>query len=383
MYVRNTDGTVCWYGHMKSGSLTAKLVGASVAEGEYLGVVGSSGNSTGPHLHFEVYSDDTYTTLIDPWEGTCNVAGNPSYWKSQQAYYVPSVNKIATHNLPPFFSSCYGGETPNFSDEFAGGDKVYTAVYLRDQEPGSSATYTILKPDATVYLTWTQDYTTYYNASYWYYYFTLPATPLTGLWTFRYSYKGKTYEHPFAVSGALPFSLIDFNGLKIKNTVQLNWKTVSEQNMQQFQVERSSDGITFSAIGIKPATGSGNAQPTSYSFVDAVPLNGKNYYRLKMVEKDGSYSLSKTINLEAVRNAARIILLTNPAKDKLQFIPAEDLGTASVRIADASGKIIINTNRNLLLNQQTQIIIQHLQAGAYYLIIDTKAQHISIPFLKQ
>jgi murein DD-endopeptidase MepM/ murein hydrolase activator NlpD len=70
VYVQHSDGSVAWYGHMKAGTLTTKNVGASVAQGEYLGVVGSSGNSTGPHLHFEVY--DSGNNLIDPYAGTCN-----------------------------------------------------------------------------------------------------------------------------------------------------------------------------------------------------------------------------------------------------------------------------------------------------------------------
>ena len=57
VYVRHADNSVAWYGHMKSGSLTTKAVGETVVTGEYLGIVGSSGSSTGPHLHFEILRD--------------------------------------------------------------------------------------------------------------------------------------------------------------------------------------------------------------------------------------------------------------------------------------------------------------------------------------
>lgn len=53
--VTHADGSYAWYLHFKNGSLTPKGVGEPVAQGEYLGTVGSSGSSTGPHLHFEVY----------------------------------------------------------------------------------------------------------------------------------------------------------------------------------------------------------------------------------------------------------------------------------------------------------------------------------------
>ena len=70
VYIQHADGSVAWYGHMKKNSLTSKLVGATVAQGEYLGTVGSSGNSTGPHLHLEIY--DAANNLNDPYQGACN-----------------------------------------------------------------------------------------------------------------------------------------------------------------------------------------------------------------------------------------------------------------------------------------------------------------------
>ena len=54
VYIQHADGSVAWYFHMKSGSPTSKPIGATVAVGEYLGSVGSSGSSTAPHLHFEI-----------------------------------------------------------------------------------------------------------------------------------------------------------------------------------------------------------------------------------------------------------------------------------------------------------------------------------------
>ena len=83
VYIQHSDGSVAWYGHMVKGSLTTKSVGQTVVKGEYLGKVGSSGCSTGPHLHLEVYSNPAQTTLIDPFAGNCNgLNGNTSWWSS-------------------------------------------------------------------------------------------------------------------------------------------------------------------------------------------------------------------------------------------------------------------------------------------------------------
>ncbi len=52
--LQHADGSRSWYWHLKKFSLTNKVVGETVSKGEFLGVVGSSGRSSGPHLHFEV-----------------------------------------------------------------------------------------------------------------------------------------------------------------------------------------------------------------------------------------------------------------------------------------------------------------------------------------
>lgn len=68
--VEHADGTIALYGHFKSGSLTSKPVGSTVLTGEFLGLVGSSGCSTNPHLHFEVRDADL--KVIDPFDGNCD-----------------------------------------------------------------------------------------------------------------------------------------------------------------------------------------------------------------------------------------------------------------------------------------------------------------------
>jgi len=77
--VRHDDGAFAYYLHMKSGSLTSKGVGERVVTGEKLGIVGSSGRSTGPHLHFEMRDDVNVT--IDPFAGLCGASR--TLWKHQ------------------------------------------------------------------------------------------------------------------------------------------------------------------------------------------------------------------------------------------------------------------------------------------------------------
>ena len=93
--VLHSDGTSVWYWHMKKNSV-AVATGDTVETGDTLGFVGSSGFSSGPHLHFEVESASG--TIIDPWEGDCSVG--PSRWVEQTPFIGDTLfhpQKLLTH----------------------------------------------------------------------------------------------------------------------------------------------------------------------------------------------------------------------------------------------------------------------------------------------
>ncbi len=196
VYVEHADGSVAWYGHMKNGSLTSKGVGQTVTQGEFLGVVGSSGNSTGPHLHFEVY--DGGGSLLDPYSGPCRAGA--SWWASQRPYYDSAVNALYTQTAGPGFPTCPQVEATNISNQFDFGDTVAFAAYYRDQRSGQLSTYTIYRPNGSTFSSWTASLgVAHYAASYWWWNFTIPQGEQAGEWEFEIAYEGQTYEHRFQV----------------------------------------------------------------------------------------------------------------------------------------------------------------------------------------
>jgi hypothetical protein len=84
----------------------------------------------------------------------------------------------------------------------------------------------------------------------------------------------------------LPIELLSFKASKGITNVKLSWATASELNFHYFEVERSTDGVNFSAIGRITGNGTTNVRQ-DYSFEDEKPLIGKNYYQLKAVDFDG------------------------------------------------------------------------------------------------
>lgn len=196
IYIQHSDGTIAWYGHLKNGSVTSKAAGQPVVAGEYLGIVGSSGSSTGPHLHFEV--KDNLGNVLDPWNGPCNTSS--SMWISQQPYYNSRLNKIMTCSVPPVHPACPGQESLNQSSNFCGGNTFYVYAAYRDQQSGQSVAHKIIQPNGVIWNQWTQNFTATYNASWWYYTWILPSTPQAGVWKYQATYLGIIYETTFNVN---------------------------------------------------------------------------------------------------------------------------------------------------------------------------------------
>ena len=79
--LRHLDGSYTMYGHLSTNTV-AVSIGDFVGCGEALGVAGSSGHSTGPHLHFEVR--DAGWAVVDPFVGECGA--DVSSWVEQEVY---------------------------------------------------------------------------------------------------------------------------------------------------------------------------------------------------------------------------------------------------------------------------------------------------------
>jgi hypothetical protein len=196
VYVEHADGSVAWYGHLKEGSTTSRPVGASVATGDTLGIVGSSGSSTGPHLHFEVQDSDG--DPVDPFAGPCGAAA--TLWDAQPAYHDSALNRISTHDATPETDTCNAPEETHERDRFDPGEVVFYAAFYRDQLVGQTSTYTLRRPNGSVHATWQHaSPVAHYAASWWYWYQTLPGDAPFGTWRFEVSYLDQDEAHEFHV----------------------------------------------------------------------------------------------------------------------------------------------------------------------------------------
>ena len=210
--IQHADGTYALYWHMKNGSVTTKAVGQTVVAGEKLGVVGSSGSSSGPHLHFEIWSGSTNTTYKDPFSGTCNLLNANSWWASQRPHSEPAIMKTSVHPTDITLATCPNSDVPNESNAFIvpfqgpglapGYAKFY--VFWREIPASSTLTMRILNPNGTTFNTWNYTVPTYNKISYYGFSKLLPT--IDGAYTFDASYNGVACSYSFTIAHALGIS---------------------------------------------------------------------------------------------------------------------------------------------------------------------------------
>ncbi|RNI27345.1 T9SS C-terminal target domain-containing protein [Rufibacter immobilis] len=145
----------------------------------------------------------------------------------------------------------------------------------------------------------------------------------------------------------LPVELISFTAKAKGANVQLHWSTATEKNNDYFQVERSTDGKSFTAIG--KVTGNGNSNILqNYGFLDTSAPQGTSYYRLKQVDFDGQHEYTKTVVVNKAvmtEGLAQVGVSPNPFSQKLSFtVNSTQARTLTVELHDLNGKLILHEN---------------------------------------
>jgi hypothetical protein len=175
---------------------------------------------------------------------------------------------------------------------------------------------------------------------------------------------------------SLPLNLLSFKGsLENKTTVQLLWKTENEINVSHFQVERSIDGSVFNSIGVVNAIGNNTGSPVDYSLKDPEAANQGSmvlYYRLKMIDRDGSFKYSNVVVITLNDITSRLSVSPNPAVNEVvvSALATED-GMVQVKLIDITGRVLIQTSEHVRrgVSNNFTLNINRLARGSYYLSV--------------
>ena len=139
----------------------------------------------------------------------------------------------------------------------------------------------------------------------------------------------------------LPINLSAFKGNLENGKSYLTWKTSSEIQSNYFDIERSLDGKNFTKIGEKKAA-SNSSIAKEYSYTDANPATGINYYRLKMWDANEKYTYSNIIALSNRQQSVGVTVFPNPASDYI-LVQAQDILSSDVEVllSDIKGKVLL------------------------------------------
>lgn len=162
-------------------------------------------------------------------------------------------------------------------------------------------------------------------------------------------------------NNALPLNFVSFNVRCDANDVNLQWKTAQEVNTSHFVIERSSDGISFSAVGNIPAGG------PNYQYKDPSPVYGQSFYRIVAYDLDGSRYYTG-INHTSCNTTEGLKLAPNPAQDKTWVtINTPVASTVYISLYNNKGQLVHTLRNNLLAgNNQLPLNLETLPAGNYH-----------------
>ncbi|TWI81267.1 putative secreted protein (Por secretion system target) [Lacibacter cauensis] len=158
----------------------------------------------------------------------------------------------------------------------------------------------------------------------------------------------------------------------VQNKAVLQWNAFAERGSYKFTIEHSTDGRHFTAIGQLNGT-AGSWQ--IYRFVDPNPVNGKNYYRIRMIPEAGAEKISATVTLtEKGQEEFMLTSLVNPFAEQLRFdlqSPGKEIVT--IQLIDAVGKVVYAKNENVAtgINRLQLNNLPVLQSGIYILRLQT------------
>jgi hypothetical protein len=176
----------------------------------------------------------------------------------------------------------------------------------------------------------------------------------------------------FQPASTLPLTLTSFNGIFKNNTVQLNWTTSLEENTDKFIVEKGTNGIDWQPLTTVKATGN-SIITNEYNATDAVAA-AVNYYRLKMVDIDGRYTYSPTIQIRSNgAERAGIKLYPNPAANTTTLsITSDNKLAAHIKLYNQFGLQLQHLQRTLIAGSNNISVpgIGTLPTGTYIITVE-------------
>ena len=146
----------------------------------------------------------------------------------------------------------------------------------------------------------------------------------------------------FKKAAPLPVTFTSFTAQKQENDIRTEWNVSNEINISTYDVEKSTDGLHFTAASNIIATGNNTQTNITYAWLDKHPIQGDNYYRIKSISKDGNYHYSKIVKINMGKIGIGFLIYPNPVKDNIFGLQLKNVtpGIYNTRLINNQGQVI-------------------------------------------
>ena len=182
------------------------------------------------------------------------------------------------------------------------------------------------------------------------------------------------------------FTLLPVEGLAFsaeatpEQTVELTWSTIREVNNRMFEVERGTDGVTFTKIGERLGQGD-DPDGADYEFTDLSPGNEVVFYRLKQLDLNGSFTYSDILRVNLDHQEIEIKLFPQPASEVLYVrLSQGEYQAQGYEIRNLQGQKLVDKNGIDPQGADLGIPLQNLANGVYFLTLKTEGRLITKRF---
>ena len=186
----------------------------------------------------------------------------------------------------------------------------------------------------------------------------------------------------YAAPAVLPVKLMQFSANKENGSVNVYWKVSENETGDYFVVEKSTDGKNFTTV--KTVETNGMKGRSEYVVTDNAAV-GTTYYRLQIVNRDGSVRYSKVAIVKGEDEAVEIKLVNNPATASLNITYKTDKqASTTLKVYSISGAQVYQAKVNTVAGTNNiSVPVQQLQSGSYVVVVDSTKGRNAIQFVKR
>lgn len=188
-----------------------------------------------------------------------------------------------------------------------------------------------------------------------------------------------TSSNGVAQTSSTKTALSDFRALQKGNAIQLSWTALYEGDVNVHEIEKSSNGSSFTNIGSLVAQN--NAAPYRYVYLDATPVEGVNYYRIRTVDKQGNERFSNIIRLNDGVGRTDVRILANPVQGGVLNLQLNNInsGKYAISLYSNGGQKVLARSLDLADGSLTETINlpQNLGHGLYFLQLSNGEMRIN------